>query len=319
MINLVDFNNCSETLRTYGGNAGQKVSMMYDDKVWLVKYPGNIKDIKDVAMSYSMSPISEYIGSHIYQMLGIPAHNTILGTLDGKIVVGCEDFCGNNNILSEFKTFKVTYRNTVDSQSNGDSTILSDVLNVITNHPILRNINSIKKRFWDMFTVDAFIGNPDRNNGNWGCIISLPNRNIVDLAPVYDNGNSLNCKWDEARMKNFLKRASKKQRIKNSSISIYRDDNMQKIYPFNYIEQTQNQDCLKSYIDIYKKLDLKSIHNVIDDIYDNKIITNIQRDFYKTVLNARYEVVMKEIYDKSEEFMLKISQEESVSPKNVSI
>ena len=38
-------------------------------------------------------------------------------------------------------------------------------------------INSSRKKeleayFWDMFVVDAFIGNWDRHNGNWGFLYS---------------------------------------------------------------------------------------------------------------------------------------------------
>lgn len=43
-------------------------------------------------------------------------------------------------------------------------------------------------RFWDMFIVDALIGNFDRHGGNWGFI---KRNNQYRIAPVYDNGSSL--------------------------------------------------------------------------------------------------------------------------------
>ena len=49
-----------------------------------------------------------------------------------------------------------------------------------------------------MFVLDAFIGNPDRNNGNWGII--LHSDKTFSLAPVYDNGNSFNNKWGDEKM-----------------------------------------------------------------------------------------------------------------------
>lgn len=42
--------------------------------------------------SYTASPLSEYIGSQIYQSLGIPVHETMLGIRDNKLVVACKDF-----------------------------------------------------------------------------------------------------------------------------------------------------------------------------------------------------------------------------------
>ena len=47
-------------------------------------------------ISYVTSPLSEYIGSHIYEILGYDVHKTILGICnDGKrnkVVCACKDF-----------------------------------------------------------------------------------------------------------------------------------------------------------------------------------------------------------------------------------
>ena len=102
-----------------------------------------------------------------------------------------------------------------------------------------------------MFVVDAFIGNPDRNNSNWGFLVTFPDRKIVDIAPVYNNGNCLNCKWNNAMMQNFMKRASKTQRINRMTVSAYLDDKGERIHPFEYIKNTNNQDCINSFVDIY--------------------------------------------------------------------
>ena len=40
----------------------------------------------------------------------------------------------------------------------------------IQEHPMLNRISGIEEHFRNMFVVDAFIGNPDRNNANWGII-----------------------------------------------------------------------------------------------------------------------------------------------------
>ena len=39
--------------------------------------------------------------------------------------------------------------------------------------------------FWDMFIVDALIGNWDRHNGNWGFLYDTV-QDEMKLAPVYD-------------------------------------------------------------------------------------------------------------------------------------
>lgn len=48
--------------------------------------------MKNINLSYSNSPVCEYIGSKIYELIGMPVHNTILGVRNEKIVVACEDF-----------------------------------------------------------------------------------------------------------------------------------------------------------------------------------------------------------------------------------
>ena len=51
---------------------------------------------KTGALSYVTSPLSEYIGSHIYQILGYDVHETILGVCFEekryKVVYACKDF-----------------------------------------------------------------------------------------------------------------------------------------------------------------------------------------------------------------------------------
>lgn len=54
-----------------------------------------------------------------------------------------------------------------------------------------------------MFIVDAFIGNWDRHNGNWGFLYDT-NTDEVTLAPVYDCGSSLYPQADEEMMHEIL-------------------------------------------------------------------------------------------------------------------
>lgn len=49
--------------------------------------------MKNIQLSYSNSPVCEFIGSQIYEKLGFPVHETILrGERNRKIVVACGDF-----------------------------------------------------------------------------------------------------------------------------------------------------------------------------------------------------------------------------------
>ncbi|MFR5091059.1 MAG: hypothetical protein ACLTDR_02660 [Adlercreutzia equolifaciens] len=58
--------------------------------------------------------------------------------------------------------------------SDGEVILLGDVLATIETSDLLRRVPGVRERFWDMFVVDAFIKNPDRNNGNWGALATAP-------------------------------------------------------------------------------------------------------------------------------------------------
>lgn len=89
---LIDINDLKETNRAFGGNAGAKVGVIWNNEEWIVKYPKNIKNLSKVVLSYSTGPLSEFIGSHIYEILGFDVHKTVLGYDNDKLVVLCKNF-----------------------------------------------------------------------------------------------------------------------------------------------------------------------------------------------------------------------------------
>ena len=65
----------SERHGTYGGKMGKKEGIMIGGEYWLVKYPKTHTDGEH--KFHTTSPLSEYIGSHIYNILGIEAQETM--------------------------------------------------------------------------------------------------------------------------------------------------------------------------------------------------------------------------------------------------
>ena len=61
-------------------------------------------------LSHTNSCISEYLGCHIFNMLGIKAQETILGTFEynGKtsIAVACKDFEKDGYVIKNFASVK---------------------------------------------------------------------------------------------------------------------------------------------------------------------------------------------------------------------
>ena len=117
----------------------------------------------------------------------------MLGYRAGKVVCACKDFTYPDKRLFEFREIKNALSDDDagfnSAPSDGESVYLGDVLATIETSDLLRAVPGVRERFWDMFVVDAFIKNPDRNNGNWGLLMDVGRS--YELAPVYDLGSSL--------------------------------------------------------------------------------------------------------------------------------
>ena len=83
------------------------------------------------------------IGSQIYQSLGIPVHETMLGIRDNKLVVACKDFDPLHRLV-EYGQIKNSLTDTeiesVHSSSGQQREALMDVLNVISTAPVFQKI-----------------------------------------------------------------------------------------------------------------------------------------------------------------------------------
>lgn len=77
----------------------------------------------------------------------------------------------------------------IDSEHNGYGTELSDILTAIDEQQAV-DPYTLKEHFWDMFIVDALIGNWDRHNGNWGFLYNT-RTDEMRIAPIYDCGSCL--------------------------------------------------------------------------------------------------------------------------------
>ena len=283
----------------YGGTAGRKMGITYNGKDYLLKFPGNLKDhkMKNINLSYSNSPVCEYIGSKIYELVGLPVHNTILGTRNGKIVVACEDFLKDGDRLYEFDKIKVTFEpHFLDSngnETNGIGVDLYEIMMTLQEHPFLQNISGVEEHFWNMFVMDALIGNTDRNNSNWGII--LRKSGSKEIAPVYDNGNCLNSKWDDEKMQIVMDDVDKIEAEAYKARRCIYELQGKKINPYHIIESMKYQECS----DVVRKLTPKiesSMSRIRIMIEEIPVLSEIQKHFFTLIIQKRYENVLLPIY-----------------------
>ena len=74
---MVDFTNCREEINTYKGSEKKK-TLIYENHKYLVKFTEPIRE-KNKNISYINNAYSEYIGSHIFEMVGLKTQKTLLG------------------------------------------------------------------------------------------------------------------------------------------------------------------------------------------------------------------------------------------------
>lgn len=287
-MEIIDVSMIPQDLKVYGGMSCKKIAIVVDGTRYLMKFPGNLKsrNMKNVVLSYSNGPVCEYIGSHIYGLLEIPVHETVLAKRNQKLVVLCKDFMDNGQELFEFSKIKVSFEpaliNSDGEETDGQGSALSETLLVLGQHPVFKGLQGVSDRFWDMFVVDAFIGNPDRNNGNWGVILD---GNKVTMAPVYDNGKCLNDKWDEDKMKRFLSDKSLfETEVYKGKVCYHTGKNGKKINPFHLISSDKYTDCTKALVRVVSRIDLDQIFKMVEEI---PVLTDVQVRYYEEILKAR--------------------------------
>ena len=305
-MKMIDFTLCEANNRYYGGHAGAKKGIIYNGENWFLKFPKNTKNINKNSQlrSYASSPICEYIGSHIYNLLGITTHETILGIYETKVVVACRDFLNDGDLLYDYNAikndFSLEQEEILESISSSDYNVeLEEVLKLLEINQTFESKQNIKKQFWQMFLVDAFINNNDRNSGNWG-IISHKNNKSFTLAPVYDNGASFNSKLPDKKLEEILEnKVSMLNSFYNSRICAFTYQDKQ-INPLKYIESMQNEELNKVILEIVPKINLDDIAKLINDIpneYANlPVLSNSQKNFYLKSLTYIYDKVLYPTY-----------------------
>ena len=308
-MNIVDLSNLNPVWGAfYGGDAGAKESIIYNHDVYMIKYPKTTRDLVNPQLSYTTSPLSEHLGSQIYKSFGVPTHDIFLGKRRDKIVVACKDFTRivderHNNraqIIRELIPFHNLKNDFMSSDlesysGSGSETLLSEVLATINGQSDLKVVKGALERFWDMFVIDAFIGNNDRNNGNWGLLFDYETSEVT-LAPVYDNGNAFFNKRSIAQME---KRLAHHQLMEEDSFlnptCVYKytglDNEGHTIKPFDFMARGEIEECNQAIERFVNTVNFKRIKKVIDDIPEAygslQVMPQIQKDFYKELLKIR--------------------------------
>lgn len=264
--------------------AEQKCELIIDGFRYIMKYQKN----SEIGLTYNH--VSEYLGSHVFALLGIPVQETFLGTYQDRNVVLMKHFCGPGERLVPFNDIG---ESTLEQDKELYQYSYRDIEQMLRDNTKSTNITETIHRFWDMFIVDALNGNFDRHGGNWGFIRK---ESRYRIAPVYDNGSCMYPRLNtDTALTDILQDTDEiNRRIYTFPTSHIKLDGRKSSY-YDIIHSLRFAECNAALMRIVPRIDLMQIHALIDTIED---ISDTRKRFYKTMYEERYRKILLTAYEK---------------------
>lgn len=275
----MDYSRYASSGKYYTG-AERKKGILIDGEAYIVKYA----KMSPEGMTYSH--VSEYIGSHLFAHLGIETQQTMLGTCDNQQVVVMKDFIEKNEM---FVPFNDVGDSSLEREKEKYQYSYEDIISMLKENTKITNVKDTCERFWDMYIVDAWIGNFDRHGANWGFI---KKDNAYRIAPVYDNGSSLFPKLNtDEKIQEILNSEDEMNKriftFPTSQILL----NGKKSSYYDVISSLKFEECNNALVRICNKIDMNLVIEFISNMNE---ISMVRKEFYITMLRRRYEKILLE-------------------------
>lgn len=278
----IDFSNYPLSNIYYGGSE-RKLGILINNDKYMLKFQ------KETPFGKRYNHLSEYLGSHVFELLGFNVHKTFLGQYKESEVVACKDFVTDD---VQFVPFNDVGESSIEADKETYQYSYEDIVILLENNKKLTNVEETVSIFFDMYIVDALLGNFDRHGANWGF---LKKNNKYTLAPIFDNGSSLFPQMineDEMRMVIESEEEINK-RVYEFPTSQIKLHNKKSSY-FEIISSLEFEEINNALIKIYNRIDMNKINSLIDEVN----ISKTHKDFYKVMVKTRYDKIIKFSYDK---------------------
>ena len=280
---MMDYSRYPDGNRYYSG-AERKKSILISGRYYLIKFQKNSRE------GLRFNHVSEYLGSHIFSLLGIDAQETLLGTYHGESVVVIQDFLGEDEV---FVPFNGVGDSSLEQDKERYQYSYEDIICMLRDNSKLTNVEQTIDLFWDMFIVDALIANFDRHGSNWGFI---KKDNQYRLSPVFDNGSGLfpQLNTDE-KIDEVLKNQEEiERRIYQFPTSQVKYNGKKSSY-YEIISSLTFEECNHALVRIVERIDFDKIMKLIDSVEN---ISEKRKEFYKIILEQRYEKILLASYNR---------------------
>ena len=278
---IYDFSNCENSGRTYGGSE-KKIGILVNGEPYILKFR------KHTNFGVRFNHVSEYLGSQIFELFGFNVHKTILGTYKNEEVVACKDFTSGGYF---FVPFNDVGESSLEVDKEKHQYSYEDIIKLLKANKKITNVEETISSFFEIYIVDALIGNFDRHGANWGF---LKKDNKYYLAPVFDNGSSLFSQVSDIQIEDIIDNKEEfDRRIYTFPTSQIQVDGKKSSY-YEVISSLKYEECNRALKKIYPKIDLAKINILIDSI---EVISEIRKRFLKKIIKERYDKILKVSYE----------------------
>jgi hypothetical protein len=272
-----------ERSRLFYGGSERKLGILIDGCEYMIKFQ------KETAFGVRYNHVSEHLGSRIFGLLGFSAQETYLGTYQSEPVVACRNFVDKDE---QFVPFNDVGESSLDRDKERYQYSYEDIMKMLRVNSKLTNVEETVVLFWQMFVVDAFLGNFDRHGGNWGF---LKKDNQYRLAPIFDNGSCLfpNMTDEDEMLRVMDSKVETEKRIYTFPTSQIKLHGEKSSY-HEVIHSLAFPECNAALVEVYGRIDLERIDQLIDA---TEGITEMHRNFYRHMIRERFAKIIEASMD----------------------
>ena len=183
-----DFNSADFTNATFSNSNdfNTKISLISPNnttdgrlkKTWVIQNSKRYL-LKGAYKNEVMQPFNEVLASKICERLNIKHTHYDLEIISDKVVSKCECFID--------KDTELVPASQILNNCHKDNAY-EEYIEILESH----GINNAREKLEDMFILDYIMMNEDRHLNNFGIIRNVNTLKWLDVAPIFDNGQSLN-------------------------------------------------------------------------------------------------------------------------------
>ena len=234
--------------------------------------------------------ISEYLGCKIIESFGLKVQSVYLGTYDGEEVVAIKDFVNKDQ---QFVAFNDVGESSIEEDRETFQYSYEDITKALLANNKLQDPRVTVRQFWDMYILDALLGNFDRHGGNWGFV---KENNVYSLAPIFDNGSCLfpNMTDEDEMQKIIGSREETEKRVYTFPTSQILLQGQKSSY-YEVISSLAYPECNAALKRMFRQFKPEKIERIFDN---TQFISDIQKEFYKHMTMQRFRLIMEESHER---------------------